>query len=56
MQDSGVLIIEVNSSIPNIPKLETVNVFPSQSDGCNFLSFARLPKSFTCAEICVSDN
>ena len=30
----------VNSSIPNIPRLEIVNVLPSQSDGCNFLFFA----------------
>ena len=36
----GWLIIEVNSSIPNIPKLETVNVLPCISSGDNFLSLA----------------
>ena len=41
--------------MPNIPKLEMVNVEPSQSLGCNFLSFAFCAKSFTSAEICVND-
>src|SRR5690606_11846155 len=52
---SGELMIEVNSSIPNIPKLETVNVEPSQSAGCNFLALALPAKSFTSAEICDKD-
>ncbi|MNT43951.1 hypothetical protein D3C72_1804480 [compost metagenome] len=47
--------MDVNSSIPNIPKLETVNVDPSQSAGCNFLAFAFWAKSFTSAEICDND-
>ena len=36
----GWLIIEVNSWIPNIPKLETVKVLPSISSGLNFFDFA----------------
>ena len=40
-------MIAVNESIPNIPKLEMVKVLPSQSEGCNFLSFAFLANSFT---------
>src|SRR5690606_29408 len=49
---SGELIIDVNSSIPNIPKLETVKVDPSQSAGVNFLDLALPAKSLTSAEIC----
>ena len=48
-------MIAVNSSMPNIPRLEIVKVEPSQSDGCNFLDLARCAKSFTSAEICESD-
>jgi hypothetical protein len=32
----GWLMIELNSTIPNIPKLETVNVLPSISVGNSF--------------------
>ena len=45
-------MIAVNESIPNIPKLEIVNVLPSQSAGCNFLSFAFFANSFTLPLIC----
>src|SRR5690606_14004785 len=48
----GWLIIEVNSSIPNIPKLETVKVEPSISLGCNFLLRAFVAKSLTAVPIC----
>src|SRR5690606_10802777 len=48
---SGELIIDVYSSIPNIPRLDTVNVEPSHSDGCNFFAFAFWPYSFTSAEM-----
>ena len=37
IQASGGLMIAVNSSTPNIPILEIVNVLPSQSAGCSFL-------------------
>ena len=51
IQESGGLRIAVNSSIQNIPRLEIVNVDPSQSAGCNFLFFALAAKSFTSEEI-----
>ena len=54
IQLSGGFTIAVKDSIPNIPKLEIVNVFPSQSLGWSFLSFAFCAKSFTSDEICIS--
>ena len=47
----GWLMIDVNSEMPNIPKLETVKVLPSISAGCNFFDFARPAKSLTFAPI-----
>src|SRR5690606_12773298 len=51
IQASGGLIIAVNSSIPNIPKLETVKVLPSQSFGCSSLFFALPPNVLVSWEI-----
>jgi hypothetical protein len=55
IHEYGGLMIEVNSSIQNMHKLEIVKVLPSQSEGCNFLLFAFVAKSFTSTEIWESD-
>ena len=47
----GWFIIDVNSLIPNIPRLEIVKVLPSISVGFNFFSFALFAKSLTVSEI-----
>ena len=47
----GWFIIDVNSLIPNIPRLEIVKVLPSISVGFNFFSFALFAKSLTVSDI-----
>ena len=42
---------KVNSEIPNIPRLDTVNVLPSISAGVSFLDLALVAISFTSAPI-----
>ena len=44
MPDSGGLMIAVNWSIPNMPRLETENVEPVYSSGLSFRSRARLAR------------
>ena len=42
----GWFIIEVKDSMPNIPRLDIVNVLPSISEGFYFFFFALSAKSF----------
>src|SRR5690606_39795168 len=53
MAEFGWLIMDVKLSIPNIPKLEIVNVLPSISCGVNFLFLAFTAKSLTATPIWV---
>ena len=48
---SGGLMIAVNSSIPNIPRLDTVNVFPESSSKLIFLFLDLSAKSLILFEI-----